>query len=128
MTKPLVPFGLFALMVGVTASAQVPVAPEPRPAVGTASVDGPTAPDGKGEPGKSAGPAETPRMTRLKQLSFDRRPSVILKAWAPQPKDDKSTSSQPKDAKTEALDKEVGEFQKHVTLGRWAEVKSYLAS
>ena len=72
----------------------------------------PVSPDGKDG---SAAPKESPRMTRLKQLAFDRRPSAILKAWAPKPKDDKPRVT--KDPKDEALDKELSEFQKHVTLG-----------
>jgi hypothetical protein len=65
-------------------------------------------------------PKESPRLQKLKQLSFDRRPSTILKAWAPQP---------PKrDAKTpEPLDLELATFQRNVTLGKWAAVKAYLA-
>src|SRR5262249_20584480 len=42
-------------------------------------------PDGPGKGPDKDTPKESPRMQRLKQLSFDRRPSAILKAWAPQP-------------------------------------------
>ena len=50
-----------------------------------------------------------------------------MKAWAPTPKDDKPPPA-PKDPKAEALDKELSEFQKNVTLGNWPVVKTYIAS
>src|SRR5581483_399199 len=91
--RKLLPFVFFGLAVGLTAFAQPPVAPDPRPVEKESK---PTAPDeGPNPPGKkdgpSGGPTESPRMTKLKQLSFDRRPSTILKAWAPKPKDEKPT-------------------------------------
>jgi hypothetical protein len=138
MRKSLLPLALLALVLGVTAYAQPQVAPPPRAGGGPVPAEGPDGPDGEpplppGVIGKKGGPggpgggsAETPRMTRLKQLTFDRRPSAVLKAWAPKPKDDKQPP--PKDEKAAALDKEVAEFQKNVTLGKWAEVKAYVAS
>ncbi|MDY3557630.1 hypothetical protein R5W23_000158 [Gemmata sp. JC673] len=128
-------FTLLALAGGMTAYAQLPVAPPPHEADKGAT---PTAP---GTPKKEE-PKETPRMSRLKSLSFDRRSSSILKAWAPQPepkKDDtpkepvvKSPEAKEPDPKVAeqaaALDKEISAFQKNVTLGKWAEVKAYLAS
>lgn len=124
---------LFALVVGITARAQPPEAPPPRPA-GTAPAD-----VAKADPGaKDEGPKETPRMTRLKALTFDRRPSAILQAWAPkpEPKKDDADKDKQKDAKgakkpdpKEAeLTKELTAFQKNVTLGQWPEVKAYLAT
>src|SRR5439155_23597299 len=122
------PFALFVLAIGLTASAQPPSAPAPRSAAGApiASVppDGPGKADGKDA--KVPGQTESPRMTRLKQLTFDRRPSSVLKACAPPDKDEKPAIS--KDPKEEALDKELTAFQKSVTLGNWPPVKSYLAS
>ena len=53
-------------------------------------------------------------------------PSATLKAWAPQPKDEKPTP--PKDPKAAALDKELADFQRDVTLGNWPAVKKYLAA
>jgi hypothetical protein len=67
---------------------------------------------------------DSPRMMRLKQLTFDRRPSAILKAWAHRPE------TKPRDPKQPAptpLDAELQAFQKNVTLGNWPAVKSYLA-
>ena len=121
------PFVLFILMFRMAAVAQPPGAPTPRPASesaipGTSRAE-PAPPDAKGG---TAAPAETPRMTRLKQLAFDRRPSAVLKAWAPRPKDDKPTPT--KNPKEEALDKELSELQKNVTLGKWSAVKTYLAT
>ena len=69
--------------------------------------------------------AESPRMTRLKQLTFDRRPSTILKVWAPELKG-KPPEPNP-DPKAEALNKEIALFQKNVTLGQWPAVRDYLA-
>ncbi|QJW94830.1 hypothetical protein [Frigoriglobus tundricola] len=136
-------FTLLAL-AGMTAYAQLPVAPPPRvagkaaPPVEPVEPGGPDAPGGPGA-GKNAGPKETPRMTRLKALGYDRRPSSILKAWAPEPKkapkpeppktsDPKGPEAKAPDPKTVELDKELAAFQKNVTLGKWADVKAYLAA
>lgn len=65
-----------------------------------------------------------PRLPRLTQLQFDRRPSSILKAWAQPAPDKKEKAKQPaKDPLTVELDT----FQKNVTLGNWPAVKTYLA-
>lgn len=131
-------FTLLALAAGMTAYAQLPVAPPPRVAGKPAQPVEPVGPDGPGA-GKKDGPKETPRMTRLKSLSFDRRPSSILKAWAPEPKKDtkpeppktpdpKNPEAKAPDPKAAELEKELAAFQKNVTLGKWADVKTYLAS
>jgi hypothetical protein len=163
-----------ALAAALTAHAQPPVAPPPRavvpatplvPAKGEPGMppggpNGPDGPDGPGMPGKGpSGPKETPRMTRLKSLSFDRRPSAVLKAWAPKPepkkedakdkKEPDAKEADPKEAdpkeadpkakgkkapdpkaaeEAKALAKEIAAFQVNVTLGKWDEVKKYLAS
>jgi hypothetical protein len=137
-------FTLLVLTAGVGAYAQPPVAPAPRPAGVPLAVtpDGPAGEPGKGDKGEKDGPKETPRMTRLKSLTFDRRPSSILKAWAPKPEAKKAATPEPpeKGAKTpdpkaeelakkaEELTKEIAAFQLSVTLGKWADVKTYLAS
>jgi hypothetical protein len=90
-------------------------APQPRP-VGIK--DGPP----KGGPEEPKEKEKESRLSRLKKLSHDRRPSAILKAWAPPAKTDRPQL--PK----EPLDEEIAAFQKNVTLGKWAEVKAYLAS
>jgi hypothetical protein len=66
-------------------------------------------PDGKprpaGEPAKAEGsklPNETPRLAKLKQLTYDRRPSAVLKAWAPEPKPDAAADKPAKDPKEAA--------------------------
>ncbi len=128
--KPHLSFALLALLLGMTASAQPPVAPMPR--AGDAGPDDELVPPEmagkKGGPGGAGGaPAASPRLTRLKQLTFDRRPSAILKAWTPKPQDEKPAIS-PKDEKAAALAKEMEAFQKDVTLGNWVAVKTYLAS
>jgi hypothetical protein len=70
------------------------------------------------------GPAkDTPRLQKLRQLTYDRRPSAILKAWAPQPLPKKTD----KDKKPDPLDEELAVLQRQVTIGDWAAVKKYLA-
>lgn len=67
---------------------------------------------------------DSPRLVRLRQLQFDRRPSSILKVWAQRP------AAKPVDPKAPAkslLDGELETFQKHVTLSDWIGVKKYLA-
>jgi hypothetical protein len=63
----------------------------------------------------------SPRLTRLTQLQFDRRPSTILKAWAHRPE-----AKPPQGPPRDPLDIELETFQKHVTLGNWPAVKGYL--
>jgi hypothetical protein len=74
----------------------------------------------------------TPRIQRLKALTFDRRPGAILKAWAPRPKPEEADPGAPKKPKKkpeeEQLDQEVEAFQRAVTLGDWPAVKAYLLS
>ncbi len=67
---------------------------------------------------------ESPRLARLKQLPFDRRPSTILKTWAHPPEAKTGKAKQP--AK-DALTVELETLQKNVTLGNWIQVKAYLA-
>jgi hypothetical protein len=73
-------------------------------------------------------PKESKRFTRLKQLSFDRRPSVVLKEWAPKSENKSETPSTAANLKDQVLEDEVLAFQKMVVLGDWAKVKAYLAS
>lgn len=131
-------FGLGAF--AVVALAQVPATPlSPATAkVGTVKGSVPATPDGppgtdsvSGKAGGApSGPKEpvkpSPRLEKLKQLQVDRRPSAILKAWAPPKKDDKPPA-QPKDPKEEALDKELEAFVRTIVLSQWDKVKDYLA-
>ena len=111
----------------VTATPPVPSKAGPVPAApGIVVSPGPVDPKARPE-GAAAPAADSPRLTRLRQLTFDRRPSAVLKAWAPPPKDDKPAPP-PKDPKSAELDKELAAFQKDVTLGNWAGVKRYLES
>jgi hypothetical protein len=68
---------------------------------------------------------DTPRMQKLRQLSFDHRASSVLRAWA-KPKQDE-TEEEKKKLK-DPLDVELATFQRAVTLSQWLEVKKYLAS
>ncbi len=86
------------------------------------------------QPSNAPSPAAT-RINRLRALTFDRRPSTILKAWAPQqpttPEEKPigtDANSKAPDPKSIELDKEIATFQRAVTLGKWPEVKTYLAS
>src|SRR5947209_5061534 len=70
----------------------------------------------------------SPRMQRLKNLAFDRKPTAILNAWKAQKKDahpeeDPAAAKKPrKRPEEEKLDRELEAFQRAVTLGNWAEV------
>ena len=139
MTKLLVPPAMIALFAGAAALlAQVPASPATpttravksgQPVPGE-KAGGPVAAAGeKGEPGEKAAATlkPSPRMEKLKALQFDRRPSAILKQWAPEKKDP-DKAAPPKDPKDEALDKELAGFRKAVALGDWPNVKAYLRS
>lgn len=119
----------FLLAFATLASAQVAV---PAVRIGSAS-SGEAAPASGAVPGKAvaapgdaassgaakpAEAAESPRLQKLKQLAFDRRPSATLKAWAG-PKGEA--------APQDPLDAEMAGFQRAVTLGKWDAVKAYLA-
>src|SRR4029453_11125946 len=72
------PFLLFAMMLKVAEAAQPPEAPTPRPGSEPAKPGAlRTEPAPPGAKGGTAVPAEPPRMTKLKQLNFDRRPSAV---------------------------------------------------
>lgn len=92
------------------------------------------------------------RMQRLKQLQFTRKPTAILKAWNPAMGDikpniyvdpqvlmmrggmpmmqepDTETNKPVKTPEQKRLDAQLEKFQNNVTLGNWAEVRSYLQS
>ncbi len=80
------------------------------------------------------------RQQKLQKLTFDRRPSHILKEWAKstEPPEPESEEDPPEDTSEEDPDKEKPEpdpfdeelkqFQRNVTLGNWPDVKSFLAS
>jgi hypothetical protein len=93
------------------------------------------APDEEGNPGQpgaavAKAPKESARYTSLKTLQFDRRPSAILKAWAPEKKDTKTPEAKktPEQLKTEAITQELNVYKLAVILGDWAKVKSLLAN
>jgi hypothetical protein len=90
------------LLVASSAGVAPPVAPKPAP------------------PEKPKGPS--PRLQKLQQLVFDRRPSAILKAWAPRGAEKVDLT------KIDPLQLELDMFQRRVTLGHWDAVKAYLAA
>jgi hypothetical protein len=82
----------------------------------------------KGKPSPPAPAAkpeekESPRLQKLKQLTYDRRPSSILRAWAPKP----PPQPKPDAPKPDPVDKEMEALQRNVSLGHWNEVKKYLS-
>lgn len=94
--RKLPPLAVFAVVAGLTASAQPPVtvAPPPRPAKATVAV-APEPREVKVAAAKSEGPKESPRLVKLKSLTYDRRPSAVLKAWAPAKKGDRPRAARP---------------------------------
>ncbi len=108
-------------LIGVAKSATVQALQ-----AGTPSAPGVKAP-AEAAPKAVEAPKEGPRLAKLKALTFDRRPSAILKSWAPEPKLEEGKLV-PKDAKELALEKELAAFRKSVAVGDWATVKTYLAS
>jgi hypothetical protein len=75
------------------------------------------------------------RLQKIQQLTFDRRPSEILKAWShPESEPEKKPEEPPEPAPGEAkppepdpFDAELKAFQRDVTLGKWDAVKAFLA-
>jgi hypothetical protein len=86
-------------------------------------------------PPRSGPPPKSKRQERLEKLTYDRRPSAILKTWAPAPPkepEDKAKGkgkgkAQAKPAKPDPLDVEMTALQRNVTLGKWDAVKAYFA-
>ncbi len=103
----------------------------------------------RGQMGESPHGKPQSRLEYLQSMQYDRRPAAILRAWAevngvkpiaPKNKIDKpkpevkkpAEDAQAKEAaakakEAEALQTEMRKLQADVTLGRWAEVKTYLA-
>src|SRR5947209_10386664 len=100
MRKLLPASALFVLCAALPAAAQLlpltfqtPGVPTPPTAKAGKAADKSAAPGQPGDPKNQGGPdgggaKESPRMAKLKQLQFDRRPSAVLKAWAPTAKKD----------------------------------------
>src|SRR5436305_10308967 len=126
MRTPVLPAAFFVAAVFATAVQPPDIldeGPQPPPGFKGGKSGGPP-PGMKGGPGGESGgsPAESPRMGKLKQLTFDRRPSAILKTWAPLTKIEEAHV-----VKT-PLDVEIDAFQLNVVRGDWAKVKAYLTS
>lgn len=117
------------LSVGPMAFGQVPLVPITQvPVEGPGGVVlPPTAVDPTSAPTDPVTAQPLTRLARLQTLTFDRRPSAILKSWAPS-EEDPDPNSPPKDPKQIALDKELEAFQRSVALGEWEQVKAYLAT
>jgi hypothetical protein len=111
-------FAVFGLLLTASVAwGQTPPAQPKEPDPKAGKKDGVTGP---GKDGKPA-PKESPRLQKLKQLSYDRRPSSILTAWA------NLEAGSKKETPKDTLDKELASFQREVTLGNWLAVKAFLA-
>jgi hypothetical protein len=129
-------FAMLALTLAfpVLAAGQVPS----LPAVPLTEAKAPAGPPKKAEATSPAAapaptpaaPKENPRLQKLRQQQFDRRPSAILKAWAPPPPDEPQAQADSKiPAPTpDPIDAELAYFRRLVTLGHWPAVRAYLAS
>ncbi len=109
---------LLALRLG---NAQTPPTKTPPPKPAAQKPASTAQPKEKPSAGKA--PAKlSPRMEKIKGLTFDRRPSALLNAWS-------KAAEKPEKAKTspDPLDAELAAWQRQVTRGLWGEVKSYLA-
>lgn len=144
-----------AVAIPLTGSVTIVPAAQTKGAA-TTTKDAPTkdAADKKGKEGTSTKPGEpaeakeepkpNPKLTKFKQLTFDRRPSNILKVWnevnsPPRPpaekteaekEAEKKAGAQTKDGKKEAkkdpLDDEMKLFRQDVILSKWDKVKAYI--
>jgi len=122
-------------------SAQVPVVPAlplMRPGtVVTGSAVAKSAPAKIGTPAEAPAeaaevkvpekPKASPRLEKLKTITFDRRPSALLKSWAPEVKKDAPGFSMLAN-EAENLEAELANFRKAVGLGNWPAVKAYISS
>ena len=78
----------------------------------------------KNESGRQS---ESERLKQLRSITYDRRPSAILRAWSePEPKKP-AVDAKAKVSQGPVLDFELALLSRHVTLGRWAQVKEYWA-
>ncbi len=67
------------------------------------------------------------RMQKIQQLRFDRRPSVILRAFAPKvEEEEKSTNPDEKKPEPDPFADSLKLFQQNVTMGNWRDVKTLL--
>ncbi|MFO0852333.1 MAG: hypothetical protein U0871_27770 [Gemmataceae bacterium] len=142
MRKLLVPSAVTVGCLAAVAAGQIPAPPVAtvttakavvvgQPVKAAPAKDGKPADKGKAdakeakkEEPKVEPPKATPRMEKLKKLEVDRRPSSVLKAWAPEPKPDPGKTP----PKPDPVDAEIAAYKKAVTLGQWDKVKAYLAS
>jgi hypothetical protein len=114
----------------VKSTAPVPAIRIQAPASTPANAERPARPAKAGEPATAGAEAatENPRLQKIRQLSFDRRPSAILRAWAgPSKPPEKKPDGAEKKA-DDPVDLEMAALQRTVTLGQWSAVKAYLAS
>jgi hypothetical protein len=101
----------------------------------TGPVVAPNPPGSANAEDDSAEAEKAQRLQKIQQLQFNRRPSAILAAWpaADGKPDDKkvdpATTEQEgdKQPQPDPFDEELKMFQLAVTMGRWADVKHFLA-
>jgi hypothetical protein len=127
--KHLLPAAALLLLSSGVVPAQVE--PPAKTAVAAPTDKGPVAAPAKAAdaptPATEA-PKESLRSQKLKSLSFDRRPSATLKAWAgPAVGPELFVLAHPFLTFFDPLELEMAIYQRQVTLGMWSKVKAYLA-
>jgi hypothetical protein len=73
---------------------------------------------------------ESPRLKKLQQLQFDRKPSTILKVWAEPPvlaSENPKFVGPPVPPENDPIDSELACLRRMVTLGEWSNVKAVFA-
>ncbi|MFL5332123.1 MAG: hypothetical protein ACJ8H8_02860, partial [Geminicoccaceae bacterium] len=123
----LVLFSTFPIALGSASGQTVKVPPAP------AAPDLPDQVFAEAKPAAAEGqgaPKKDDRLAKIKQLTFDRRPSEILKAWsapegeAPRPK---PAAKGETETKPDPFEAEWKAFRRHVTRGEWPAVRDFLA-
>ncbi|WP_435015405.1 hypothetical protein TA3x_002943 [Tundrisphaera sp. TA3] len=130
---PVVPVASGQTTVSVKVSAPTPATTQPDEATKTGELPANVFAD---EKPKDEGNKATARLQKIQQLTFDRRPSAILKAWstpAEEPVKKQEPASPPAEGKAESappdpFDAELATFRRQVTLGDWAAAGRFLAA
>jgi hypothetical protein len=76
-------------------------------------------------------PKDSPRLKKLQQQQYDRKPSTILKLWAESPSQSSENSTfvgPPAPPESDPIDAELACLRRMVTLGEWDRVKTVFAN
>ncbi len=125
-------FAVFAFVTSVFGQAATRRASQPKPAQPAASSatqpakPEPADPEAKRKAEEEA--KQSARMQKIQQLRFDRRPSAILRAFAPKVKEEeKPADPDEKKPEPDPFAESLKLFQQNVTIGNWPDVKKFLA-